>query len=114
MAANAIKNGAFDFIEKPFDEARLLANVRQAADKGRESESTLAELEELRSRFETLSVRQREVIELIVAGLSRKEIGNRLNISAKTVANHRAWVMELIGDAQPRGPHMKGHEDRHA
>ena len=97
MAVDAIKNGAFDFIEKPFDEARLLASIRQAAEKGRESESTVAELEELRSRFETLSVRQREVMELAIAGLSSKDIGIRLNISAKTVANHRAWVMERIG-----------------
>jgi two-component system response regulator FixJ len=97
MAVDAIKNGAFDFIEKPFDEARLLASIRQAAEKWRESESMLAELEELRSRINTLSARQREVMELTVAGLSSKEIGSRLNISAKTVANHRASVMERVG-----------------
>jgi two-component system response regulator FixJ len=97
MAVNAIKNGAFDFIEKPFDEARLLASIRQAAEKGRQSESTSAKLEELQARFDTLSARQREVMELAVAGLSSKEIGLRLNISPKTVENHRAWVMERVG-----------------
>jgi two-component system response regulator FixJ len=97
MAVNAIKNGAFDFIEKPFDEARLLAVIRQAAEKGRLSESAEAELGELQSRFDSLSARQREVMELAVSGLSSKEIGMRLNISPKTVENHRAWVMERIG-----------------
>jgi len=97
MAVNAIKNGAFDFIEKPFDEARLLAVIRQAAEKGRLSESAEAELGELQSRFDSLSARQREVMELAVSGLTSKEIGMRLNISPKTVENHRAWVMERIG-----------------
>jgi len=97
MAVSAIRLGAFDFIEKPFDEARLLAVIRQAAEKGRLSESAEAELGELQSRFDSLSARQREVMELAVSGLSSKEIGMRLNISPKTVENHRAWVMERIG-----------------
>jgi two-component system response regulator FixJ len=55
------------------------------------------ELEELQSRFNTLSARQRQVMELAVVGLSNKEIGSQLKISPKTVENHRAWVMERIG-----------------
>jgi two-component system, LuxR family, response regulator FixJ len=51
----------------------------------------------LQSRFNTLSARQRQVMELAAAGLSGKEIGIQLNISPKTVENHRAWVMERIG-----------------
>jgi FixJ family two-component response regulator len=97
MAVAAIKNGAFDFIEKPFDEARLLASIRRAVEKGRQSESAAGELEELLSRFNTLSARQRQVMELAVSGLSSKEIGTKLNISPRTVENHRAWVMERIG-----------------
>jgi len=97
MAVGAIKNGAFDFIEKPFDEARLLASVRQAAERMRQSKTEAAELDELQSRLESLSARQREVMELAIAGLSSKEIGIRLNISPKTVENHRAWVMERMG-----------------
>jgi two-component system response regulator FixJ len=97
MAVAAIKVGAFDFIEKPFDEARLLASIRNAVEKGRQRDLDSAEIERLRSRFNTLSTRQRQVMELAVAGLSNKEIGSQLDISTKTVENHRAWVMERIG-----------------
>jgi two-component system response regulator FixJ len=97
MAVSAIKLGAFDFIEKPFDEGRLLASVRNAVAVGRQQAKDAAEIERLRSRFELLSARQRQVMELAVAGLSNKEIGSHLNISPKTVENHRAWVMERIG-----------------
>jgi two-component system response regulator FixJ len=97
MAVGAIKNGAFDFIEKPFDEARLLGSIRHAVRKGRESETAAGDLRELQSRFKELSARQRQVMELAVSGLSSKEIGIKLNISPRTVENHRAWVMERMG-----------------
>jgi two-component system response regulator FixJ len=97
MAVAAIKVGAFDFIEKPFDEARLLASIRNAVDKTQQPDIDAAELEKLQARFNTLSARQRQVMDLAVAGLSNKEIGSQLKISPKTVENHRAWVMERIG-----------------
>jgi len=97
MAVASIKVGAFDFIEKPFDEARLLASIHNAIERNQQPEIDAAELEKLRSRFLTLSARQRQVMELAVAGLSNKEIGSQLKISPKTVENHRAWVMERIG-----------------
>ncbi len=61
------------------------------------NESDSAELEMLQSRFNSLSFRQRQVMELAVAGLSSKEIATQLKISSKTVENHRAWVMERVG-----------------
>lgn len=97
MAVAAIKIGAFDFIEKPFDENRLLASIRHAVERGRQQAIDATELEKLQARFNSLSLRQRQVMELAVAGLSSKEIGQRLKISTKTVENHRAWVMERIG-----------------
>jgi two-component system response regulator FixJ len=66
-------------------------------ERGRQQTSDAADLEKLRARFEQLSRRQRQVMELAVTGLSSKEIGAQLKISAKTVENHRAWVMERIG-----------------
>jgi len=97
MAVAAIKVGAFDFIEKPFDESRLLTSIRAAMAANMKPAADAAELERLQSRFDSLSARQRQVMELAVAGLSNKEIGSRLKISPKTVENHRAWVMERIG-----------------
>jgi FixJ family two-component response regulator len=97
MAVAAIKNGAFDFIEKPFDESRLLASIRLAVATGLRDEKEAAERKQLQSRFDTLSARQREVMELAADGLSSKKIGSRLNISPKTVDNHRAWAMERLG-----------------
>lgn len=96
MAVAAIKVGAADFIEKPFDESRLLASVRNAIEESQRRE-TADERRELPAKFEALTARQRQVMELAVAGLSNKEIGSQLNISPKTVENHRAWVMERIG-----------------
>jgi two-component system response regulator FixJ len=96
MAVSAIKLGAFDFLEKPFDENRLLASIRDAVEIGRQKATESVQLEKLQSRFKLLSARQREVMELAVAGYSNKEIGTILGISPKTVENHRAWVMERV------------------
>jgi two-component system, LuxR family, response regulator FixJ len=96
MAVFSVKNGAFDFIEKPFDESRLLASIRSAVAQRRQQASDAAEIERFRSRFNALSARQRQVMELAVAGMSNKEIAHRLDISPKTVENHRAWVMERM------------------
>ena len=117
MAVGAIKNGAFDFIEKPFDEARLLASIRQGAERTRQTKSEAVEIDELQARFNSLSARQREVMELAVVGLSSKEIGIRLNISPKTVENHRAWVMERIGarnvaDLIRKAMKIRSHKER--
>ena len=97
MAVSAMKGGAFDFLEKPFDEGRLLASIHNAVGIARQRANESVELEKLLSRFNMLSARQRQVMELAVAGLSNKEIGSRLAISPKTVENHRAWVMERTG-----------------
>lgn len=97
MAVAAIKLGAFDFIEKPFDESRLLEAVRNAAGAARQKQIADAELADLRTRFDGLTERQRQVLELAVAGLSNKEIAGRLGISFRTVEIHRAWMMERMG-----------------
>lgn len=97
MAVAAIKGGAFDFLEKPFDESRLLAIIQSAVRRVRDERSEQASADELLSQFNSLSPRQRQVMEYVAAGLSNKDIGARLNISPKTVENHRAWVMERMG-----------------
>jgi FixJ family two-component response regulator len=97
MAVSAIKQGAFDFIEKPFDEARLLESIKNAVIHGKRKLNTITEQSNLRTRFESLTHRQREVMTLAATGMSNKEIGGRLGISARTVEIHRAWVMERMG-----------------
>lgn len=97
MAVAAIKQGAFDFIEKPFDESRLLAAIENAARARARTQAETTDLADLRARFAGLSERQRQVLELAVTGLSNKEIAARLGISYRTVEIHRAWMMERMG-----------------
>jgi two-component system, LuxR family, response regulator FixJ len=96
MAVAAIKLGAFDFIEKPFDESRLLESIRQAIEVAAE-EPAASEDDQLKQRIAGLTDRQRQVMKLAAAGLSNKEIAIRLGISPRTVENHRAWMMERMG-----------------
>jgi FixJ family two-component response regulator len=107
MAVGAIKNGAFDFIEKPFDEHRLLASIREGTERMRRSKSEAAELDEMQSRFDSLSTRQREVMELAVAGLSNKEIAIRLNISPNGIPRMALSDPPLLAntDNRSRAPH---------
>ena len=97
MAVAAIKLGAFDFIEKPFDESRLLESIRDARRARRRNQDAAAQVADIVARIESLSERQRQVMDLAVTGLSNKEIGARLGISPKTVEIHRAWMMERMG-----------------
>jgi len=93
MAVAAIKLGATDFIEKPFDETRLLEAIRTAASTDRQKRDEAARFAELRLRYEGLSHRQRQVMTLATEGLSNKEIAQRLDISPRTVEIHRSWMM---------------------
>ncbi len=96
MAVAAIKCGAFDFIEKPFDERRLFDSIQHAVSHARETRDEPSDLQQLRARADSLSERQREVMELAATGLSNKEIALRLQISPRTVESHRAWMMERM------------------
>jgi two-component system, LuxR family, response regulator FixJ len=96
MAVAAIKCGAFDFIEKPFDERRLFDSIQHAVSHAREIGDDSSDLQQLRTRAESLTERQREVMELAATGLSNKEIALRLQISPRTVESHRAWMMERM------------------
>jgi two-component system response regulator FixJ len=97
MAVQAIKQGAFDFIEKPFDDERLVASIAEALESGERARVEQTERAELEACVAQLSPRQVEVMHLVADGFSNKEIAHRLNISPRTVENYRAWVMEKMG-----------------
>ena len=99
MAVRAIKRGAFDFIEKPFDDRRLYQSVADALAAGRQDQARSEAEAALKTRIAELSERQREVMMLLVDGLSNKEIAQKLGISPRTVETYRAFVMAKT-DAQ--------------
>ena len=96
MAVAALKAGAADFFEKPFDDALLVASVRAALDATHEQQRRAVEDGELRARAATLTTREREVMDLVVAGHSNKVVAARLAISPRTVEVYRARVMEKM------------------
>ncbi len=93
MAVQALKLGAYDFIEKPFELDRLLSSVASAIKTSVTSLKTTLELQELKGRYGSLSERQRDTMHLLIRGMSNKEIGLELGISPRTVEIHRTWVM---------------------
>lgn len=96
MAVRAMKAGAFDFVEKPFDDRTLLDLVHRAVAKNLADRRAEAERGDVRARIATLTPRERQVLDLIVAGEPNKGIAHRLGISEKTVETHRAHVMEKM------------------
>ncbi len=97
MAVAAMRNGAFDFIEKPYDADRLIASIETALAAEQKQRSLEGEKLEMRERIAELSPRQKQVMDLVAQGLSSKQIALQLGISPRTVENYRAWVMERVG-----------------
>ncbi|MBA4502595.1 response regulator transcription factor [Marinobacterium marinum] len=93
MAVTAMKNGALDFLEKPFDDDVLLKLVERAMQEAELRFSQQNIERELRELYNTLSRREREVMDLVVTGNSNREIAETLGISPKTVEVHRSRVM---------------------
>ena len=93
LAVEAMKCGAVDFLEKPFDDDVLLASVRGALDRSEESASVEAERADIRARIAALTQRERDVLEGLVAGHPNKIIAFKLEISPRTVEIYRANLM---------------------
>jgi RNA polymerase sigma factor (sigma-70 family) len=96
MAVRAMKAGAVDFLQKPFNDQELLDAINRAVEHDQERRYELAEREKIEERLQILTPREREVLALVVAGLLNKQIGDRLGTSEKTVKVHRARVMEKM------------------
>ena len=97
MTVRAMKAGAIEFLSKPFRDQDLLDAIQQALERSRKAREQQAVTKELRRRFASLTPRQREVMERVVAGLINKETGAELGISEKTVKIQRHQVMEKMG-----------------
>jgi FixJ family two-component response regulator len=99
MAVDAIRHGALDFIEKPFDPFAIVGRVREAlaASGARAAAGVQSRSADEVAGAETLTPREREVLVLIAAGQSNKEAGRELGISPRTIEVHRARIMEKLG-----------------
>jgi FixJ family two-component response regulator len=94
MSVRAMKEGAAEFLTKPVRGQDLLDAVQKAVAHDRDLRKGRAELADIRTRFESLTPRQTEVLKLVVAGLLNKQIADELGMSELTVKTHRAHVME--------------------
>ena len=96
VAVQAMKAGAVDFIEKPFNNELLLDRIQRAVAQSLRSGSAREARNEALRRLATLTPRERQVFDLVVAGETNKSIAHRLTISEKTVEIHRASVMRKM------------------
>jgi FixJ family two-component response regulator len=92
----AMKRGAFDFLSKPVKDKNLLTAVRAALEKDAVARSEQAKLSEIRARLDTLTPREREMLEHVIAGKLNKQIAGEMGITESTVKMHRARVMEKM------------------
>ena len=95
-ARAALKNGAFDFLEKPIDDAMLLDVLHNALRVDRERRSVAVQRSTSDERRERLTRREREILKLLTAGHSNREIATQLGISARTVEVHKARIMDKL------------------
>ena len=96
MAVQAMKDGAFDFLQKPFRDQELLDRINAALKQDAQNRESVDRLADLRQRAESLTPREREVMALVVDGKANKVIAIDLGLSERTVEIHRANVMEKM------------------
>jgi two-component system response regulator FixJ len=96
MAVKALKNGAVDFIEKPFTDESLLDRVQEALDVDARRSHERSKVEDARRRFSRLTKRELEVMEKVVDGKANKVIAAELGLKPKTVEVHRARLMQKL------------------
>ena len=93
MSVRAMKAGAVDFLQKPFEDSDLLDAIRRAIARSRDAFAKQAESARVQGRYDTLTPREREVLSLVVAGRLNKQIAGELGAAEKTIKIHRGRVM---------------------
>ena len=96
MAVRAMKLGAIDFVEKPFNDQELLERIQKAIEGDLQARRGDRERAEACALLATLSPREREVLDLLVLGKANKEVADQLGLSTRTVEGHRARLMEKL------------------
>lgn len=96
-AVDAMQRGALDFIEKPFSRQRLLDQVHRAIERDEHNRQQMSEHLYIKTRLESLTAREREVLDLVIQGRLSREIAAELNISPKTVEVHRSKIVKKMG-----------------
>jgi two-component system response regulator FixJ len=97
MAVEAMQQGAFDFLQKPFRDQELIDRIQKALERDHEARATLAQHGQIREKLESLTAREREVLQLLTQGKQNKVMAAELGISQRTVEIHRAHVMDKLG-----------------
>lgn len=96
LAVATLKKGAFDFFEKPFNDNDLAARIREAMHHDAQQRARNASADSLNTRLASLTTRERQIMELVLAGKFNKVIADELNISMRTVEVHRANLFEKM------------------
>ena len=97
MAVRAMRAGALDFLQKPFNEQELIDWIQTAVQRRREERLRRAEVEDILGRFESLTPRERDVLDAVIAGKANKVIALDFGIGLKTVEQHRSRMMSKLG-----------------
>jgi two-component system response regulator FixJ len=97
LAVRAVRAGASDFVEKPYDDEQLLASIGQAVADGAAETAASQRIAQASTRVAALSAREREVLEALVAGKTTKLIAHELGLSVRTVEGHRGNLMARLG-----------------
>ena len=97
MSVQAMKDGAVNFLPKPFDDDQLLESISEALSMARETHEKKTRIEQIKQKIEKLTPRENEVLKHLITGLLNKQVAYELNISERTVKAHRKQILDKMG-----------------